>query len=108
MQKPEQMDPLPSPELFPEVTFTDFNPTYSDLLANEPSPFRSVDEQTGEPVTRDPLMCVCLLQPYSPPPLVQETQQKAKARAVEQIADMKRLEKLQRIAEKKRQAELFK
>eukprot|EP00391_Amoebophrya_sp_Ameob2_P012227 CAMPEP_0178995334 /NCGR_PEP_ID=MMETSP0795-20121207/7776_1 /TAXON_ID=88552 /ORGANISM="Amoebophrya sp., Strain Ameob2" /LENGTH=231 /DNA_ID=CAMNT_0020687643 /DNA_START=156 /DNA_END=850 /DNA_ORIENTATION=+ len=54
MQKAEQMDPLPSPELFPEVTFTDFNPTYSDLLANEPSPFRSVDEQTGEPVDAGP------------------------------------------------------
>ncbi|CAD7950845.1 unnamed protein product [Amoebophrya sp. A120] len=101
MQTPDQMDPLPSPELFQDINFMDMNPTYTDLLNNEPSPFKPADG-----ATRDPLLAVCLLQPYTPPPQIVEAQQRAKARAVEQVAEQKRIEKLLARKEKERFAAL--
>ncbi|CAD7932046.1 unnamed protein product [Amoebophrya sp. A25] len=96
MAKLEDMDPMPRPELFQDIEFSDLNPTYADLLSNEPTPFKAKEGDV-----RDPLMAVCLLQPYMPPEPVMEAHRKGKAAAKERIADAKKLEKLR--AQKERE-----
>jgi len=85
------MEPLPTPGLFPNIDFEPFIPGYNDLIENAPSPFRVAE---GE--LKDPLMAVGLLQPYRPPAPIQAKMKQRKARAIQQLQERRKQEEEER------------